>query len=240
MKQRRRSSFCHEHESAFRVSIFHSLLPFFRRVNARASLFFDANKNFGVIVAEGGQQEHFVSGYDLAEPVIRHDWVMFDSEPNFKAGSKNAFAAKNVHRIECPPEHLFQGTVTKWCADRAYGFISYEQNGQTRSAFCHANEFIEFIERPIEGSDIEGLYVSFCLGKRDSKIAAAQIRNLAEWPEQDFDFERYFVEAPELPLEYAPALVATNQTIPSVLTPATKNVPIIELIRRRRKQEKKS
>jgi cold shock CspA family protein len=195
-------------------------------------LFFDANKNFGVIVAEAGE-EHFLSGSDLAERVILHDWVMFDSERNVRAGSKNAFAAKNVHRIECPPEHLLQCTVTKWFADKAYGFISYEQNGQAYSVFCHANEFIE---RPIEGRDIAGLYVSFCLGRRDAKIAATQIRNLAEWPEPNLDFERYFEEAPELRLEYAPALVATNP-ISSVLAPTTRKLSMLE-IRQRRKQEK--
>ena len=74
--------------------------------------------------------------------------------------------------------------------------------------------------------------LSFHEGVKADRTQAVHV-NILEWPEQSFDFEGYFEEAPELPFEYAPAPVATNAAIPSVLTPTTRNLTLLEIRRRR-------
>jgi cold shock CspA family protein len=189
--------------------------------------FFDFKKHFGIIVAEVSEEQHFFSGRDLAEPVKHNDWVSFDSEPNsMMLGSKNDWIAKNVYKIECPPEFLLYGHIHSFFPDKHFGFINYETDGRTESIFFHCSDLLRI--DGVEPIPCVGCQVSFCLGQKTDRQIAAQV-----WIERRPDFEEYFESAPELPIDVpGPEPVAAPQS--SALSPENKNVPMIELIRRRR------
>jgi cold shock CspA family protein len=186
--------------------------------------FFDFKKHFGIIVAEVSEEQHFFSGHDLAEPVKRNDWVTFHSEPNSRLGSNCDWVATNVRRIECPPEFLLYGYIHSFFPDKHFGFINYENNGRIESIFFHCSDLIRV--DVVEPIPCGGCHVSFCLGQKTDRPIACQI-----WIERRPDFEEAFLQAPELPLD-VPEPVAAPES--SVLAKETRNVPIIELIRRRR------
>ena len=187
--------------------------------------FSDFKKHFGIIVAEVSNEQHFFSGRDLAEPVKRNDWVEFDSEPKIEySGSKVDWHAKNIYKIESPPEFLLYGLIHSFFPEKQFGFINYETNGRAESIFFHCSDLLRV--DGVEPVPCAGCSVSFCLGQKADRQIAAQI-----WIEQRPDFEETFLQAPELPLD-VPEPVAAPQS--SALSPENKNVPMIELIRRRR------
>jgi cold shock CspA family protein len=186
--------------------------------------FFDSKKQFGIIVAEVSGEQHFFSGHDLAEPIKRNDWVVFDSEPNQILDSTSDWQAKNVCRIECPPEFLLYGLIHSFFPEKHFGFINYETNGRTESIFFHCSDLLRI--DGVEPVPFIGCQVSFCIGQKTDRSIAAQI-----WIERRPDFEEHFAAADELPLE-EPLPVAALQS--SVLSPATRNLTLLE-IRQRRK-----
>ena len=188
--------------------------------------FFDFKKHFGIIFAEVSEEQHFFSGHDLAEPVKRNDWVVFDSEPKVPVrDSKIDWHAKNIYRIECPPEFLLYGHIHSFFPDKHFGFVNYETNGRTQSIFFHCSDLLRI--DGVEPIPCVGCQVSFCLGQKTGRPIACQI-----WIERRPDFEEYFESAPELPIDVPELMpVAAPQ---SVLAPETKNLSLSEIIRRRR------
>ena len=150
----------------------------------------------------------------------RNHWVDFDCGPN-QLGGESDYQATNIFRIECPPEFLHYGIIHSFFPDKHWGFINY---GRSESIFFHCSDLLRI--DGVEPLPSVGCEVSFCLGEKTDKPIACQI-----WIERRPDFEEYFESAPELPVE-VPAPVAAPQS--SVLARETRNVPIVELIRRRR------
>ena len=186
--------------------------------------FFDSKKQFGIIVAEVSGEQHFFSGHDLAEPIKRNDWVVFDSEPNQILDSTSDWQAKNVCRIECPPEFLLYGLIHSFFPEKHFGFINYETNGRTESIFFHCSDLLRI--DGVEPVPFIGCQVSFFLGHKTDRPIACQV-----WIERRPDFEEYFADAEDLPLN-VPEPVAEPQ---SVLAPETKNLSLLEIIQQRRK-----
>jgi cold shock CspA family protein len=220
--------FCRETRRRFAFVAPHCWAPFiFRRVSLRGQItFFDFKRHFGIIVAETGER-HFLSGHDLANPVDRNDWVAFDSKPSLVSGAECNLVAKNVCRIECPEEYLLRGTITKFFRDLGYGFIKYKYGGHNQSIFFHCQDLMR-----IDGMapiPCVGAEVSFCLGQKTDRPVACQI-----WIERRPDFEEYFESAPELPIDVPEPGPPVAVSESSLLSPGNKNVPMIELIRRRR------
>jgi cold shock CspA family protein len=195
--------------------------------------FFDFKKHFGIIVAEVSEEQHFFSGRDLAEPVKHNDWVSFDSEPNsMMLGSKNDWIAKNVYKIECPPEFLLYGHIHSFFPDKHFGFINYETNGRSEAIFFHCSDLLRL--DGVEPVPCVGCRVSFCLGQKTDRPVAAQVW-IEQWPANGMqNVEKYFEEAPELPVELP---VEPLMSPASVLAPATKNLSLIEIVRRNRRRE---
>jgi cold shock CspA family protein len=185
--------------------------------------FFDFKKHFGIVVAEVSGEQHFFSGRDLAEPVERNDWVEFDSEPNQILDSTSDWQAKNVCRIECPPEFLLYGCIHSFFPDKHFGFINYETNGRTESIFFHCSDLLRI--DGVEPIPCEGCRVSFCLGQKTGRPTACQI-----WIERRPDFEEHFAAAEELPLDILEPVVVS----PSVLAPEIRKLSLLEIIQRRR------
>jgi len=196
--------------------------------------FFDFKKHFGIIVAEVSGEQHFFSGHDLAEPVKRNDWVEFDSEPKVPVrDSKIDWHAKNIYRIECPPEFLLYGHIHSFFPDKHFGFVNYETNGRTESIFFHCSDLLRI--DGVEPVPCAGCKVSFCLGQKTDQQIAAQIW-IEQWPANADpsamqEVEQYFSSAPELPVE-VPEPVAVSQS--SVLGPETKHLTLLEIIQQRR------
>jgi hypothetical protein len=76
--------------------------------------------------------------------------------------------------------------------------------------------------------------VSFFLGRKTNQMIAAQVW-IEEWPSEP-TFEEQFAASEELPLD-VPEPVAVPPS--SVLAPATKNLSLIEIMNRRRREGKK-
>jgi len=76
---------------------------------------------------------------------------------------------------------------------------------------------------------VPGCLVEFQIAIRRSNRTAANV-SIVEWPVHQQTIEEYFADAEDLPLDVPEPVVVPQ----SVLAPETKNVPIIELIRRRR------
>jgi cold shock CspA family protein len=194
--------------------------------------FFDFKKHFGIIVAEVSGEQHFFSGHDLAEPVKRNDWVEFDSEQNSKPGSNCDWVATNVRRIECPPEFLLYGYIHSFFPDKNFGFINYETNGRTESIFFHCSDLLRI--DGVEPVPCVGCRVSFCLGQKTDRPVAAEIW-IEQRPANYQDVEKYFQEAPELPID-VPAPVVTPQS--SVLSAGNRKKTLLELVRERGRKSK--
>ena len=137
--------------------------------------FFDFKKHFGIIVAEVSGEQHFFSGHDLSEPVKLNAWVEFDSEPKIEySGSKIDWHAKNIYRIECPPEFLLYGHIHSFFPDKHFGFVNYDTNGRTESIFFHCSDMLRI--DGVEPVPCVGCKVSFCLGHKTDRPIACQIR----------------------------------------------------------------
>jgi cold shock CspA family protein len=194
--------------------------------------FFDFKKHFGIIVAEASGEQHFFSGHDLSEPLKRNDWVEFVSEPKIEySDSKIDWHAKNIYRIECPTEFLLYGHIHSFFPDKHFGFINYETNGRIESIFFHCSDMLRI--EGVEPVPCVGCRVSFCLGQKTDRPVAAQVW-IEQWPANGMqNVEKYFEEAPELPVELP---VEPLMSPASVLAPATKNLSLIEIVRRSRRR----
>jgi cold shock CspA family protein len=195
-------------------------------------LFFHSKKNHGFIAAENGDKHFFLGPDWLGENgVHRNEWCEFDSIPNTNPSGEK-FVAVAVQPIECPEEHLLYGRVRSYFYEKKYGFIDYVQNGQSDSAFFHLSDVLLIEGREYE--PCEGCKVCFCMGQKTDRSLATQIKILS-WPADFVDFEAQFSTAEELPVK-EPAPVAVSS---SVLVKELRNVPMIELIRRRREGRQK-
>jgi cold shock CspA family protein len=189
-------------------------------------LFFDSTKNFGVVVAEVTEQEHFVSAYELKEHVDCGDWTVFDSEPNSLFGNKRRhWVAKNVRRIPCPQEYLLYGYVSAYFTNRNFGFITSNAS-VSGDLFFHGDDLL--IVDGVQPVTVKDCRVSFCLAKRGSKTRAVQV-HVEQWPFQDI--ENHFEQAPELAVDLPAPVV---QPPSSVLDPQTKSLTLIEIMRLRK------
>ena len=191
--------------------------------------FYNSTKNFAIVVAEITGEDHLVPGCELSECVDYGDWVSFDSEPNSEFSSKFNWTAKNVRKIDCPEEYLLYGYVVAFFPEKGFGFIKQEHG----DIFFHSSDLL--IVDGVRPAPCAGCRVSFCLAKRFNKTLAVQVW-IEEWPADPMqDFEKYFEEASELPVE-APEPVAVSQS--SVLAPKTRNLSLLEIIRQRREGKK--
>lgn len=192
--------------------------------------FFETEKRWGLITDPKTNQLCHVHINDVVDHnyLERNQWVSFDI-----LDRNGRLSAVDVVPIGCPPQYLLQGTVVRYIEDRGFGFIAYESNSERKSVFFHLNDFLRV--DGVEPVPMVGCLVSFCLGEKNDRPIAAQVW-IERWPVNADpsaiqDVEKYFEEAPELPVEIPEPITAPQ---PSVLAEETKNVPIIELIRRRR------
>jgi cold shock CspA family protein len=190
-------------------------------------MFFRKENCWGIITDPETNQEYHVHINDIVGRgyLERNEWVNFDVSDH-----DGRLSAINVVLIDCPPKYLYRGRVSKFVSDKLFGFISREGGDDL---FFHISDVC--LIDGVEYEPVEGCTVEFYEGVKANRLQAVRVKIVA-WPEQSFDFEHYFKEAPELPLEYAPAPVAAPHS--SVLSPATKHLSLIEIMNRRRKGKK--
>jgi len=183
--------------------------------------FFRKENCWGVITDPETNQEYHVHINDVVERryLERNQWVSFDLSDRDSRRS-----AINVVPIDCPPDYLLKGTVTKYFPDLGYGFVEYKHDGRTQSIFFHCNDLLRI--DGVEQVPCVGCEVSFCLGQKFDRKIAAQI-----WIERRPDFEEQFAAAEELPLDVREP-VSTPQL--SVLSAGNRKKTLLEIVRQRK------
>jgi len=189
--------------------------------------FFITENAWGLIREPETNREFHVHISDVAGRIAleRNSWVQFDLASRKGKGT----SAINVFPIDCPPKYLLRGTVIRFVEEKGFGFIKYKNGGHIHSVFFHIKDFllVDGVEPVVP---VVGAEVSFFLGQKFNQQIAAQIW-IEQWPAEP-TIEEAFLQAPELPVE-VPETVAESK---SVLSPATRNLTLLE-IRQRRKQE---
>jgi len=186
--------------------------------------FFIAENAWGLVRDPGTNKEYHVHISDVEDRISRerNTWVCFDT--GSRRGRGKGTSAVNVVPIDCPPQYLLRGTITCFVEDRGFGFIRYGHE----SVFFHIKDFLK-VEDGEPVVPVVGAEVSFYLGRKVNEQIAAGIW-VEEWPAEP-TFEEQFAAAGELPVDVPEPIVAPQL---SALSPENKNVPMIELIRRRR------
>jgi len=131
----------------------------------------------------------------------------------------------NIVPIECPPEFLFLGRVSRFFTDRKFGFIQYEAG----EIFFHISDVL--LIDGVEYEPVENCIVEFHVGHKANKEEAVNVAIL-EWPKHEQTFEDYFERARELPVDIPAPQPVVEPT--SVWSPETKNKSLLEIIRERR------
>jgi cold shock CspA family protein len=199
----------------------------FRRFMRGQVEFFDAERKSGFIILESHEKIFFSGRHWLGDAaVIRNQWVEFRLAPYSDGKSRSAI---DIFPIDCPQEHLLYGEIRSFLPEKHFGFIDYRTNGQTQSIFFHCSDLMRV--DGVEPVPSIGSKVSFCFGEKTDRPIACQI-----WIEQRPDFEKTFLQAPELPLDVQELVPTTATQEPSVLAKSTKNLSLIEIMNRRRRE----
>jgi cold shock CspA family protein len=190
--------------------------------------FFITENAWGLVRDPETNREFHVHINDIVDrvPLERNNWVSFDLASR---KGRNQTSAVNVVPIDCPARYLRRGTITRFVEDKGFGFIKYKNDGHIHSVFFHIKDFLQS-----DGAELVprvGCEVSFCLGRKTNQPIAALIW-IEEWPEE-LTIEEQFAAAEELPVDVPKPIVAEPK---SLLSPATKNLSLIEIMNRRRRK----
>ncbi len=190
-------------------------------------MFFKPEEFWGMIATNDGRGLFFHgSEFQKGVEPVRNQWVDF-LESTSKKGEP---CAEAVIPIDCPPEFQCRGIVTRFDSDRKFGFIKYGKG----EIFFHISDVV--LINGIEYFPVKGCTVDFYVGQKTNKDQAVNVA-IVEWPpEYKQTVEEYFLST-EPESEPQPALVPVVEP-QSVLAPQTKNVPLIEIIRRMKKCKK--
>jgi cold shock CspA family protein len=190
----------------------------------RVKFFRAADAGFWGITTCNDGRDLFFHGSELQEgtDIARDQWVDFLEDV-----SHDRPCAISVTPIDCPPEFECQGIVDRFNEDKKFGFIKYAGG----EMFFHISDVL--LIDGIEYFPAKGCTVDFYIGQKTNKTQAVNVAITSWPPEPEQTVEEYFLSVEPKP-ELEPEPVASIEES-SVLSPQTRKLSLIEIIRRRKK-----